>query len=670
MKLNRRGSLGILGMAVAGMLASQPALSQDWTHFVRIAGHSLSLARVGDIVNSATETHVFGIETDNDIPGRYESFLDPNEKLKAIKAIAEKAHAVGNRAFVYIAGLEYITDHADQRAHTMFKDHPDWIQRKITGEPAVFGGGTAFWIAPGDEDVWISPYAPEWRKIYMQRVRQIAASGIDGIYVDIPYWMTHFHGWQDSWASFDDYTVAAFESKTGLSPKTDIKLGNYNDPGFIQWIDFRIASLTDLMKEIDQNAKSVNPQCKTIAEIYPGIEEGATRVGADVYQLYPVVDVIAHEYEFGSGDHMAASRTPLDWFGYMTGMYSFRSFAGDKASWMLNYSWDGQKNVDPREAMKNLAMTELMAGANFWDVHGHVMSGSNHLETRKLIFKWIADHENTFYSPRKPIQPIGVYFSPKTRDYFPEEFIRSYRGIMILLLQSHLEFQVVIPRNLQSFSGDLLILPDVKCLSKQESDGLESFVATGKTIMLTGETGKFNEKREAQTENALHKMLGITKEGEKQASTTPAKFIYEPNCPGRNYYSELEKHFDEDALQGNFKGTTFDRLRDDFAKEVLQVRKSKPAVEVQASPFASTQIAEVNGKIHIFIANFKGLKKKEIARQRPERNVRITLPVQQNAKVFALPFLGEVQEVKGEFSDGKITFIIPEIQKGMVVWAE
>ena len=32
--------------------------------------------------------------------------------------------------------------------------------------------------------------------MYMQRVRQIAATGIDGIYVDIPYWMTHFTGWE------------------------------------------------------------------------------------------------------------------------------------------------------------------------------------------------------------------------------------------------------------------------------------------------------------------------------------------------------------------------------------------------------------------------------------------------------------------------------------------
>ncbi len=82
-------------------------------------------------------------------PGRYESFLDPEEKLKAIHDVAEAAHRAGNYAFVYIAGTECITAHGDQVAHTLAKDHPDWLQRKITGEPAIFGGGTAFWIRAG-----------------------------------------------------------------------------------------------------------------------------------------------------------------------------------------------------------------------------------------------------------------------------------------------------------------------------------------------------------------------------------------------------------------------------------------------------------------------------------------------------------------------------------------
>ena len=369
------------------------------------------------IVADASASKVFGIEVDNDIPGRYESFLDPTEKLKAIRAVAEKAHRVGNHAFVYIAGTECITANADKTPHTLAKEHPDWLQRKVTGEPAVFGGGTAFWIKKGDEDVWISPYAAEWRKIYMERVRQIAATGIDGIYVDIPYWMTHFDGWENTWASFDDYTVAAFRKQTGLDARQDLKLGDFSDPNFRKWVDFRIRHHHGFPARDRSAAKAVNPDIKTIPEIYPGIEEEATRVGADVYSMYAVVDAIAHEYEFGSGDHMASGRTPLDWFHYQVGMHTFRAFAEGKATWILNYSWDGDKKVDAREAMQNLAMSQIMAGANFWDAPGHSMAGSNDLPTRKMIFGWIAAHEATFYRPRLPIEPVGVYFSPKTRDY-------------------------------------------------------------------------------------------------------------------------------------------------------------------------------------------------------------------------------------------------------------
>jgi hypothetical protein len=48
------------------------------------------------------------------------------------------SHAAGNKAFVYIAGTECITANAKQSQHSVLKDHPDWLQRKVTGEPAVF----------------------------------------------------------------------------------------------------------------------------------------------------------------------------------------------------------------------------------------------------------------------------------------------------------------------------------------------------------------------------------------------------------------------------------------------------------------------------------------------------------------------------------------------------
>ena len=644
--------------------AASAQVSQDWTHYVRIAGHGLRPDNVDQIIRSATDTNVFGIEVDNDIPGRYESFLDPTEKLKAIRSAVEKAHEAGNYAFVYIAGTECITARASSSAHSIAKDHPDWLQRKITGEPALFGGGSAFWIREGDEDVWITPFANDWRKIYMERVRQIAGTGIDGVYVDIPYWMTHFDNWEDSWASFDDYAVAAFKAKTGLNAKTDLKLGDFRDANFRKWVDFRIDALTGFMREIDENVKAVNPKCKTIAEIYPGIEESAVRVGSDVYDMYRVVDTIAHEYSTGG---RAAGRTPLAWFQDIVGMYSFRAFAGSKPSWMLSYSWENEKQIVPGEAMKNLAMAQLAAGTNTWDARGHVMSGSNDIETRKLIFAWMKEHEKTFFLPREPVQPIGVYFSQKSRNYFAKEFMESYRGILMLLLQSHLEFQILTPRTLDGFRGKALILPDTRCLGKQELDSLGSHAGSGKTLIVTGETGKYDETGASRQANPVHKLLGITDTAHKKASK---KFIYYSNCPGRAYYAQLEKEFNDRAAVGTWDQTEFNKLRRAFAAEIAEVSDLKPAVEVEASPFVAAQIARVDGRVSVFLANFKGLRSKEVAQQTPEQNVTVTFSAGGPGTIAFLPFLGQVQKVPGAFKDGKLTGKLPPIDKGAAVWLE
>jgi hypothetical protein len=157
----RKSVLAICLLAcISKPAAGSDSAEQNWTNYVRIGAYGLQSGNADQIVRSAQEDAVFGIEVDNDIPGRYESFVNPEEKLKAIHAVAQKAHAAGNRAFVYIAGTECITADADKTSHTLAKEHPDWLQRKITGEPAVFGGGAAFWIRKGDEDVWVSPYAP------------------------------------------------------------------------------------------------------------------------------------------------------------------------------------------------------------------------------------------------------------------------------------------------------------------------------------------------------------------------------------------------------------------------------------------------------------------------------------------------------------------------------
>lgn len=617
---------------------------RDWTNYIRTAGHGLNKENVDATIKDALETNLFGIQEDNDIPGRYESFLDPSEKLVALKLIAERAHEIDNYAFVYIAGLECITANADNKAHSFFKDHPDWVQRDITGRPAIFGGGDAFWISEGDEDVWISPYATAWRERYMELVRQIAGTGIDGIFVDIPYWMTHFDGWEDTWASFDEYTVAAFKSKTGIDAKTDIRLGDYNDPNFRKWLDFRIETLTNFMADVDKNAKSVNPNCKTIAEIYPGLGEEAVRVGADLYEMYQVVDVIAHEYSGGGGN--AASKNPKDWFDRMVGMYTFRAFAEGKASLMLSYSWGSDNKVEPMEPMKNLALSNVMAGTNHWDARGHVMSGSNDIETRKVIYDWIAATEKTIYDPRTPISPIGIYFSPKTRNYNPDGFIESYQGMMNLMLHGHIEFQVVTPRTLKEFEGEALILPDVKYISDDEILQLKDLIDNSVKLILTGETGKYDYGVKEYDQNIVERLYG-TMNGNKESEAANKKYSYYEQCPGKMYTNHLNIEFNESAWSGNYRDSEFFSHLQKFKADLIANFNLKRKVEIEASPFVSSQTVQVNGKPHVFLANFSGLKSDELVSQTPQEGIKIHFYGPENGKIFYLPFLEKKQELSG-----------------------
>jgi hypothetical protein len=609
--------------------AKEPEHPTDWTHWVRIGAFGLrSDAQANDIVRKATESNIFGIEVDNDIPGRYESFLDPTAKLKAIHAVAEAAHKVGNRAFVYIAGTECITANADTAPHSVMKDHPDWVQRKLTGEPASFTGGAAFWIRKGDEDVWISPYAEPWRHTYMERVRQIAATGIDGIYVDIPYWMTHFDGWEKTWASFDDFTVASFKKKTGLDAKKDLKIGDFSDKNFRKWVDFRIDTLTDFMAEIRSSARSVKPDIMVIPEIYPGIEEEATRVGADVYEMYAVTDAIAHEYEFGNGEHMASGRTQIDWFLYQAGMLTFRGFAQGKATWILNYSWDGDKVVDKREAMKNLAMSQVVTGSNFWDAPGHSMGGSNDLPTRKVIFDWIAANEKTLYSPRSPIEPVGVYFSPKSRDYDVSEFLPSYRGTLVELLQAHREFQVVTPRTLGEFKGKALVLPNVTTLNDVEKGQLEAYAHNGGHLIITGAD-----------------VTGLPK------SDAVVRF---KDCPAKAYFDSLEKDFPSASQKP--------------PTELLAAMDVKAQIEVDAPTTVAANISRVDGAPHIYFANFTGLVPGKTATQTAVSGIRIRVPASDGDTLAYLPFLGQTQMLHGTKHGGQFEFTLPPVERGAIVW--
>jgi hypothetical protein len=146
--------------------------------------------------------------------------------------------------------------------------------------------------------------------------------------------------------------------------------------------------------------------------------------------------------------------------------------------------------------------------------------------------------------------------------------------------------------------------------------------------------------------------LAVTGEGPQGL---PAKGVSRfAECPGKRYISALEKDFAAASPESE--------------KEFLASLSYDAPVVVDASPWLATQIAKVDGKTHVFFANFKGLRGGENPVQTPEAGAKIT--VGSGGKAYFLPFMGQAQELKGAQQNGKTVFVLPEIQRGAVVWVE
>jgi len=566
------------------LILSFSANSQGWMERTRIIG-ICNWDNVEARLQEALDARVNVVDIHAEIPGEYKYFLNPDPQLEFIRRVSTRAHQLGLKTVLYIAGLECLST---QGEHTFFKDHPDWVQRNIEGKPAVFNSEFAFWIAPDQEDVWISPLAPAWRRRYMELIEMIATLPIDGIYMDIPYWMTHFEGWTDSWASFDQYTVAEFKRRTGIDALRDLRLGDFSNANFRQWVLFRQQVIKEFIIETNQRIKNVNPQMKFIIELYPGIEFDALTTGGDPYALIPYVDAVSHE----TNPYIAQSeRGVFESLEFYINLLALRAFDREKPSWMLTYATTEVETDQKLEALKNLAALIVMAGANFWET-GNIRMCSTTTDSllRQKIFTWIKENSDIIYG-RKSVQRVGLYFSPWSRNFDRDLYLQSFLGMGMLLLQSGYPVEVVTPRTLQQYHGNYLIVPSARILSEKEIVRFAQLPAQSQIII----NGSFAEKDTTNREIRLANKQAVIK-----------RSIWIRENLGQQYYQAAQHILNQLNSFQEFKNSPLYSLSESFFHRI----EIKGISRVQSNPWIILQADSGLSRNIFTLLNLKGLQPK------------------------------------------------------------
>jgi hypothetical protein len=654
----------------------------DWAKTARIVGigpwdSSSAQAMVDWAANSGVSVICIDVEINN----TYNKFQDPNDAIRFASYIDNLAKLRGLFTFTYLSGLEIITDNADVNmdgkpdpgVHTVYTDHPDWLQMKYNqSDTAVFYGTQAFWLDPTDESAWISPWNVEWRFQYLDIIDEVVKTDIDAIYVDVPYFMTMYEGWWDSWVSFDSNMVSAYQATGGTLPDYS-NLGNFDDADFRNWINFRYHTIDTMLSQIKETA-GVKP---FIIEEYPCAGPDAAYTGCDAYRIIDYIDFTTHEYEPKT---WANNRGVYEWLMFSAGLLLLRAVDGGKPTWVLSYVNGDEEgnpygNVANIPGMDNLANILVQTGCNYWETGGFNMnSTSANLEHRTQIFNWISTNEEIFYDEREPVNAVGVYFSPYSRDYTDwggwGVHLAGFMGLLMALMELHYEVQVVTPKTISSLSTDkvsVLFLANTACVSDQEVDAITDYVQNkGGFLMILDDpesdsSGVRDQTGDIRISNAFDRLIGYP--NFKRYGASPGKVYFNATC----YDTE------DDPIFVSYPNPIAEAAKTVIDSLLRHEANFTPYISTNASASVVVRPRMVDDRLYIYTANFTGTthvrRMLYNGNQTPTIQTNLTFAVKSSTafNVQCLSYLGDLRQLNTDFDGSQVTVYLDTLAVGATI---
>ena len=259
-------------------LLSTPFTWPGWARTARIAGASFHLEDsdedIDDALDRLASQQVSVVLADSPWGWSYVAWMDDSVSdavQDLVSRVVEKAHPRGLKVVMYQTGLE-LTSAPGPRP----SDQPeDWLQQGIDGNAVFFndiGKDQEHWLDLGEWDLWLSPCSG-YRELSQRRVREMASTGLDGLWVDTVYLQHSIGAHEDLWPSTDSCSTAAFKKETGMETPT---AEDWDDPVWRRWIVWRHSQVADFLLSLKAAAREINPDLVFFEENWNIDSSGAT----------------------------------------------------------------------------------------------------------------------------------------------------------------------------------------------------------------------------------------------------------------------------------------------------------------------------------------------------------------------------------------------------------
>lgn len=135
--------------------------------------------------------------------------------------------------------------------HPLVKKHENWFTRDTRDELVRLKENDEGKLVP-DDHVWLNPTEPKVIEFMTDLIGEFVHNypEIDGIQLDDHFGMPKEMG-------YDESTKKLYKSEKGISAPPKDK----RQPGWSDWVDWRVSKVTVLMHKIFEKVKGINPNC-------------------------------------------------------------------------------------------------------------------------------------------------------------------------------------------------------------------------------------------------------------------------------------------------------------------------------------------------------------------------------------------------------------------------
>lgn len=343
---------------------------------------------------------------------------------------------------------------------------------------------------------------PLYQKLYFEHLEKIYACGVDGIMTD------DIQFWPVGYGCGCPYCREKFTSNTkyemppnGLDDKNFY--GNMNNPAYRAWVLWRTKSTAEHHRRVTSHFRKLGLElCRPLYSSSDTSTWAIQGLGGGVENNLDICSTIFTEVCSVEAQGHCWVRV-----GAEAKHRSALSYRQGVPPMCLFYPHNKQENL------LDWALTKSW-GQNYWGTRNE-LSLKEETEMMQPVFSFENAHPEIYEKP-EPISEVGILFSSRTRTLYKgmndRYYVQEWAGWCEALMRANIPFDTIIDPDLEEkryFERlKLIILPNTALLGEAQIQAVEEFVKEGGKLILTHESGLYNEEGSPYKEYPFSDIIG------------------------------------------------------------------------------------------------------------------------------------------------------------------